>query len=150
MAFAFCLTIVGFVLHIWLTTQAYLHMRSTNGPSIRFQEIRYQFEEFVAFKHLPKRTQKRILAYYDYSYKNKFFRKKEIDRLLDNDLRHFIARETIEKLLIQHAIFFELPANLLHSIAVAMSEVVYLPNDVICRCEHRMGQVSEKLVKIRL
>lgn len=144
MTFAFCLTIVGFILHIWLIAKVYLYLRASYGPSYRFQELRYQLKEYVAFKHVPKHTRKRILAFYDFSYNGNFFRKKEIDGLLSSDLKHMIVKETIKKLLKQHHLFMLLPSNLLHSIAIAMSEEVFLRNDVICRNDRTRGQVRRK------
>lgn len=144
MTFAFCLTIVGFMLHIWLISKVYLHLRTSYGPSVRFQEMRWELQEYVAFKHIPKRVQKRILTYYDYCFKDEFFRKKEIEGLLGRDLMHIIAKETTEELLKRHFLFELLPANLLHSIAIAMSEVVFLRNDVICRFDRNVGKVRRK------
>lgn len=144
MTFAFCLTIVGLMLRIWLKSKMYLNLRTLNGPSVRFQEMRCQLQEYVAFKHIPKPIQKRILTYYDYCYKGKFFRRKDIKGLMDSDLRHMIAKETTEKLLMRHYMFRLLPANLMHSIAVAMSETVFLPNDIICRNDRNAGQVRRK------
>lgn len=142
MTFAFCLTIVGFMLHNWLISNVYLYLRTSYGPSVRFQEMRCQLQEYVAFKHIPKHIQERILTYYDFCYKDEFFRKTEIDKIMYSDLKHMIAKETTEKLLKRQYLFMLLPANLLHSIAVTMSEAVFLENDVICRNDHNGGQVS--------
>lgn len=141
MSFSFCLTIIGFILHIWLISEAYMYLRTTFGPSVHFQENRYELKEYVAFKHVPIDTQRRILDYYDYCYKSEFFRGKEIYGLLESDLQLMIAKETTEQLLRKHNLFTLLPSNLLHSIAIVMSEAVYLKNDVICRNDNHVGQV---------
>ena len=104
--------------------------------------MRCRLQEYVSFKHIPKHIQERILTYYDFSYKDEFFRKAEIDELMYSDLKHMIAKETTEKMLKRQYLFMLLPANLLHLIAVAMSEEVFLQNDVICRNDNNGGQVS--------
>lgn len=119
-----------------------MYLRTTYGPSVHFQEIRYELKEYVAYKHVPNDTQKRILDYYDYCYKSQFFRGKEIYGLLESDLQLMIAKETTEQLLVRHRVFSLLPSNLLHSIALVMTEAVYLKNDVICRNDIHQGQVS--------
>lgn len=122
-----------------------MYLRTTYGPSVHFQEIRYELKEYVAFKHVPNDIQKRILDYYDYCYKSQFFRGNEIYGFLESDLKLMIAKETTEQLLIRHRLFTLLPPDLLHSIALAMSEAVYLKDDVICRNDSHKGQVSVSL-----
>lgn len=119
-----------------------MYLRTTYGPSVHFQEIRLELKEYVAHKHVPNDTQKRILDYYDYCYKSQYFRGNEIYGFLESDLQLMIAKETAENLLMKHEIFSLIPSNLLHSIAHAMSEAVYLQNDVISRNDSHKGQVS--------
>jgi hypothetical protein len=127
-----------------------MYLRTTYGPSVHFQEIRYELKEYVAFKHVPNDTQMRILDYYDFCYKSQFFRGKEIYGVLESDLKLMIAKETTEKLLKRHQLFLLLPPDLLHSIALVMSEAVYLKNDVICRNDVHEGQVSIVVIMRKL
>ena len=139
---ALCLTSVGFIFNIWLVSVTFAYMKTCQGPSEKFQEVRSELKEYVAFKRIPEKTQKRILNFYDFSYKCKFFRQKEVDELLESHLRNMISKETSERLLLKQKLFSQLPLDVLHSIAMALSETIYLKNDVISSNNHHKGQVK--------
>lgn len=130
-------TAIGFILHIWLVSEAYIYLRTNYGTSVRFYEIRYQLREYMAFRRLSKVIQKRILTYYDFSFNGKFFRKREINVLLGKQLRHSVIAETRMQLLQKNDFFKQFPDELLNSIVDCMSEVIFLRNDVICNTESR-------------
>lgn len=137
-------TLFGFVLHIWLVSQAYMYLRTAYGPSVQFQENRYQMRTFMSFKRISKSIQKRVLEFYDFSFKGKFFRQKQVDELLGSELRNLVTIETCEKLLRGNYIFKRLPEDLLHAVAYCLEEVVFLRNDVICKIDSSRSQVSFK------
>lgn len=135
-------TLIGFVLHIFLISEAYMYLKTTYGPYIRFQEIRYQIRTFIRFQRLSKSVQQRILAFYDFSFNGKFFQKREIDKLMGSLLKHSVTIETWKQLLRGNYFFKQLPDELLNSIADCMSEVLFLCNDVICTVNSARAQVN--------
>lgn len=137
-------TLFGFVLHIWLVSEAYMFLRTSYGPSIRFQEIRYQMKKFMSFKRISASIQRRVLKFYDFSFNGKFFRKRDINELLGNELRYLVTKETCEELLKVNHLFKSLPDELLLSVANCMTENVFLVNDVICQVDSLRAQVSFK------
>lgn len=139
------MTLIGFVVHIWLVAEAFAFMRTFYWSSIRFQEIRYQIDKYVSCKRLSKSMQSRIIALYDFSFNGKFFRKREIDELLGNELRHLVKMETCQLLLKGNYFFKQLPEELLSAMADCLMEMVFLCNDVICKVEAARAQASLKL-----
>lgn len=135
-------TIIGFVLHIWLVSEAYTYLRTTYGPSVRFQEIRYQMQKYMAFKRLSTSIQQRILAFYDFSFDGNFFRKREINEILGPLLQQSVTMETCKQMLVNNYFYGKLPEELLMSMANCMSEVVFLCNDVICMIDTEQAQVK--------
>ncbi|KAL7052851.1 hypothetical protein ACKWTF_005035 [Chironomus riparius] len=133
-------TLIGFSLHIWLVSEAYMYLTTSYGPCLGFQEIRYQLGAYIAFKHIPKSIQLRILSYYDFSFKDKFYSKEQISTLLGGELRQSIAIEICQEHLWNSYIFKTLPENLLKPIASCMVEETYLQNDIISRNDFNHGQ----------
>ena len=135
-------TLIGFILHIWLVSEAYMYLKTAYGPSIRFQEIRYQMRMYIRFRRLPKTVQQRILAFYDFSFNGKFFRKREINELMGSSLKHLVTKEKCQQLLIDNYFFKQLPEELLSLIVDCMSESCFLRNDVICKVDSSRSQVN--------
>lgn len=140
MTVAVILTVLGFILHIWLIAEGYMIVRTYNRPAVRFQEVRFQLKRFMTFKCLPKSIQQRIITFYDFSFNGKFIRKQEINKLLGGELKRSVSAETTRQLLTGNYFFKQLPDELLNSMAYCMTEVVFLCNDVIGN-----GQVQASL-----
>lgn len=134
-------TLIGFALHIWLVSEAYMYLSTSFSPYLGFQEIRYQLRAYIAFKHIPKSIQSRILSYYDFSFKDKFYSREEISTLFGEELRQSIAIEICQEQLWKNYLFKILPENLLKPIAICMMEETYLQNDIISRNDYNRGQV---------
>lgn len=135
-------TLIGFVLNILLVTEAYMYLKTAYGPLIRFQEIRYQMRMYIRFKRLTKSVQQRILAFYDFSFNGKFFRIGEINDLMGTSLKHLAKVETYKQLLNGNYFFKQIPEELLSSMVDYLTEVLFLPNDVICKVDSTRAQVS--------
>lgn len=126
-------TTIGFVLHVYLISMAYMYLRTAFAPTVRFQEIRYQMQEYMAFKHLSSSIQSRILTYFDFSFQKKYYRKSEIKELLSDELLQSISNQTT-LILIEGIYFFKmLPKEVLTSIVDCMTKQIFLRNDVISR-----------------
>ena len=126
-------TLIGFVLHIYLISIAYMYLRTAYAPKVRFQEIRYQMQEYMAFKHLSSSIQSRILTYFDFTFQKNYYRKSEIKELLSDELTQLISNQTTLKLIEGIYFFKMLPQEVLILIVDCMTEQVFLKNDVIWR-----------------
>jgi hypothetical protein len=142
MCCAIIFTIIGFVLHIWLVSQAYMYLKTSYGPAVYFQELRHQLKKYMSFKRLSKSIQRRILTFYDFSFNGNFFRKREINESLSSELQRLVKMETCQQLLRANYFFKRLPDELLNSIADGLSEVVFLCNDVVCKVDEMKAQVG--------
>lgn len=140
-------TLIGFGFKIWLIAQAYMCLRTIYGPSVRFQEIRFQMRKFLIFKRITKSIQTRVLKFYDFSFNGNFYRKREIHELLGNELSFLVTKETCEDLLHENYFFKDLPGEHLTAIASCMSEVFFLSNDVICKVDSMRSQVKHSSVE---
>lgn len=118
-----------------------MYLRTHYAPSVRFQEIRYQMQMFMSFKQLSTAIQQRILTFYDLSFGGRFFRRRDINELLENELRLAVSVETRRHLLERNYFFKQLPDALMNSMANCMSEVIFLRNDVICKVDAMRAQV---------
>lgn len=134
-------TLIGFGFKIWLIAQTYMCLRTIYGPSVRFQENRYQLQKFLLFKRVSKSIQARVMKFYDFSFKGKFYRKSEINALVGKELSYLVTKESFGDLLRNNYFFKSLPAEHLNAIANCMSEVFFLSNDVICRVDSTRSQV---------
>lgn len=135
-------TLIGFGFKIWLIAQAYMCLRTIYGPSVRFQEIRFQLQKFLLFKRISKSIQERVLKFYDFLFNGNFYRKKEINEFLGNELSYLVTKETCSDLLQNNYFFRSLPAEHLSAIASCMLEVFFLSNDVICKVDSTRSQVK--------
>lgn len=143
-------TLIGFALHIWLVSEAYMYLTTSFGPYLGFQEIRYKLRAYIAFKHIPKSIQSRILSYYDFGFKDKFYPKEQILTLLGGELRQSIAIEICQEHLWNNDLFKILPENLLNPIASYMVEEIYLQDDIISRNDYNREQVWTTLWNIKI
>lgn len=141
MAVGIFFTLIGIILNILLISEAYMYFKTAYGPYIRFQEIRYQIRMYIRFKRLSKTVQQRILAFYDFSFRGKFFRKREINELIGSLLKNMMIIDTCKEMLRENYLFKQLPDEILNSIAYCMSEVLFLRNDVICKVDSTRPQV---------
>lgn len=141
-------TLIGFCFKIWLIAQTYMCLRTIYGPSVRFQEIRFQMQKFLLFKRVSESTQERVMRFYDFLFNGNFHRKKEISALLGNELSYLVTTETCAKHLRNNYFFKNLPEEHLSAIASCMSEVFFLPNDVICKVDSVKSQVRNLKRKI--
>jgi len=132
-------TLIGFILHVYLLSQAYIYLKSYSTYD-RFQELRYQLQQYFAFKHLSNPIQRRILTFYDFCFRRKFFRRREIHESLGNKFRHLVSMDLCEHLLKENYFFRILPADKIQDIAGHMSDGIYLENDVVCKGDLQ-GQV---------
>lgn len=147
MTVAIAYTLIGFVVHIWLVSKAYMLLRTVKSTKIRFQEIRYQLRTFMAFKGLSIAIQQRILTFFDFSFHGKYFRKREINELLGHGLRQLVTLETCKRQLTRNYIFKQLTEELIGPIANGLTEAVYLKNDVIGKVESARTQVKMSVQK---
>lgn len=134
-------TLIGFGFKIWLIAQTYMCLRTIYGPSVRFQELRFQMQKFLLYKRISKSTQERVMRFYDFLFSGNFHRKKEINALLGNELSYLVTTETCARHLQDNYFFRNLPDEHLSAIASCMSEVFFLPNDVICKVDSIRSQV---------
>lgn len=142
MTVAIVFTLIGFVVHIWLVSKAYMLLRTIYSTTIRFQEIRYQMRTFMAFRGLSTAVQQRILTFYDFSFNGNYYRKREINDLLGTELRQFVTLETCKQLVKENFIFKQLNEELIGALANCLTESVYLKNDVIGKVESARTQVK--------
>lgn len=118
-----------------------MYLKTSNGPSLVFEEIRYELQAYIAFKRIPKSIRTRILTFYDYSFKNKFYRKEELHDLMGSGIKKMITTEKCLPYLKRNRLFQIIPIEMLRALAGCLRESLYLKNDVISRNDQHRGQV---------
>ena len=82
-------TWLGFIAHIYIVANTHMFIRTVFSTSLKYQEKRYQMQEYLYTQQLPKSTHERLLSFYDYRFKDKkFFKRNELSSMVGGKV-HF-------------------------------------------------------------
>ncbi|XP_076166253.1 potassium/sodium hyperpolarization-activated cyclic nucleotide-gated channel 1 [Ptiloglossa arizonensis] len=99
----------------------------------KFLVIMNQVVAYARHKQLPLHMKNRLLAYYQYRFRNSYFHEKSLLANLSESLRQEIALQSSHRLVKNVAIFNTLPKHILRMIVKNLKFELYLPNDVIVK-----------------
>lgn len=104
-------------------------------PHFRFnyEANKLQLWHFVRHKQLPRDSQRRCVAHYEYKYQQNYLNEREITGNLTTQMRGEIRMQLCRKLVDNVAFFDNLPLPMLVRIVSLLRSEIYLTNDVICR-----------------
>lgn len=105
---------------------------SKDLQEIRFQEIIAQLNNWMDNKELPKALQKRIIDYYNFYYRKRFFSNKQVQKVIPESLKSKIKASVLRTLKVGNiALFEKLNDEELQVVGECFVTEVYSPNDVI-------------------
>lgn len=98
---------------------------------IKFLEVMNQLEEYMRQKQLPLNLRDRILQYFLFKYKNRFFKEELVNSLLSNNLRREANLHVCRSLVKNVSLFCELTPIEISKIVNYLIPEIFLPNDTI-------------------
>ncbi|KAF7384845.1 hypothetical protein HZH66_011931 [Vespula vulgaris] len=107
--------------------------RNSKAAKSKYQEIINQIGAYARQKQLPFQIKNRLLEYYNYRFKENFFRERNIQSILSERLRDEIAMQSCRRLVENVTLFKNVPQDILKSIIKNLKFELYLRNDVIIR-----------------
>nr|KAF7407065.1 hypothetical protein H0235_014721 [Vespula pensylvanica] len=107
--------------------------RNSKAAKSKYQEIINQIGAYARQKQLPFQIKNRLLEYYNYRFKENFFRERNIQSILSERLRDEIAMQSCRRLVQNVKLFKNVPQDILKSIIKNLKFELYLRNDIIIR-----------------
>lgn len=105
---------------------------SEDMQETKFQEIIAQLKNWMDNKELPKALQKRIIDYYNFYYRKRFFSIKQVQKVIPESLKSKIKTNVLRTLKVGNiALFEKLNDEELQVVGECFVTEVYSPNDVI-------------------
>ncbi|KAK5641304.1 hypothetical protein RI129_009851 [Pyrocoelia pectoralis] len=92
-----------------------------------------QVHEYMRYKQLPCNIQNRLLTYYEYKFKKKYFREDIITATLSVRLRREINVYQFRRLIDSVSLFKGIPHQVVVDIVNCLKPEIFLPNDVIVK-----------------
>ncbi|XP_043255158.1 potassium/sodium hyperpolarization-activated cyclic nucleotide-gated channel 1-like [Colletes gigas] len=127
------LMIMGRLLECYIVVMLIQIKAIRKASKSKFLEIMNQLTAYTRQKQLPPQMKNRLLAYYQYRFRNSYFREKWLLSHLSESLCQEIALQSSHRLVQNVAIFKMLPEHVLRMIVKNLKFELYLPNDVIVK-----------------
>lgn len=104
-----------------------------NSSKLKYQAAHAHLWQYMSHKQLPRKTQGRIVQYYEFKFQRRFFREPEILSILSLHMRQEIRMHSCRKLVENVSIFNNLPTSMLARIVGLLKSEIYLTNDLIVK-----------------
>ncbi|XP_051169167.1 potassium/sodium hyperpolarization-activated cyclic nucleotide-gated channel 1-like [Leptopilina boulardi] len=109
------------------------YFQSANSSRLKYQAAIGELQQYMRYKQLPRKTQRRFLAYYEFRFQHQYFREAEILNTLSSQMRQEIRMHSCRKLVENVPFFNNIPLTLLARIVALLKSEIFLTNDVIVR-----------------
>ncbi|XP_035733688.1 potassium/sodium hyperpolarization-activated cyclic nucleotide-gated channel 1-like [Vespa mandarinia] len=129
--------IMGTLLTSLLIARLMQYMKGAYSSKFKYQCAVRQLKQYIRHKQLPRRTQRRIINYYEFRFLQHYFRESNIINTLSLQLRQEIIMLSCQKLVENVSFFDNLPFALLNHIVTLLKSEIFLTNDVIVRANER-------------
>lgn len=127
------LQILGTLTIYILATRVMQLFKGVNSSRIKYHGNMAQLKQYMRHRQLPRLTQHRIVAYYEFRFQHRYFRESEILNTLSTQMRQEIGMHACRKLVENVTFFNNLPFLLLTRIVALLKSEIFLTNDVIVR-----------------
>ncbi|XP_053605359.1 potassium/sodium hyperpolarization-activated cyclic nucleotide-gated channel 3-like isoform X2 [Plodia interpunctella] len=101
--------------------------------TMRYYELMNEVEAYMRQKQFPSPLKRRVIAFYNYTFHEVYFREDNALHYLSEQLRNEITLQTCHKLVNKVGLFNGLPAPVVGEILGRLHPEVYLPNDLVVR-----------------
>ncbi|KAL0125909.1 hypothetical protein PUN28_004760 [Cardiocondyla obscurior] len=107
--------------------------KSVNSSRIKYQDVMVEVKRYMECRQLPYATQQRIVSYYEYCFRYRYFDEFKILSTLSPHMRQEIDMHVCRKVVENVTFFNNLPFSLLTRIVALIKSEIFLTNDVIVR-----------------
>ncbi|XP_076272030.1 potassium/sodium hyperpolarization-activated cyclic nucleotide-gated channel 4-like [Rhynchophorus ferrugineus] len=127
--------VVGKVINMFICVAVLHILLNRNIQEIKYQQVVGQMKNWMKNKELPSKIQQRVVDYYEFYYRKRYFNQSDINRLLSTSLKLKITDNTLRVLRESNVtIFGNLPDESIQQVLENFVMEVYCPNDVIMSC----------------
>uniref|UniRef100_A0A2A4J6K2 Cyclic nucleotide-binding domain-containing protein n=1 Tax=Heliothis virescens TaxID=7102 RepID=A0A2A4J6K2_HELVI len=103
------------------------------GSTMRYQGLMNQVEEYMKYRQFPLSLKKRVRAFYQYRYQERYFKEEADLDCLSEELRDEIKLHTCRTLVHKVKLFDDVPASVVGTVLGCLRPEVYLSNDLVVR-----------------
>ncbi|XP_047025660.1 potassium/sodium hyperpolarization-activated cyclic nucleotide-gated channel 3-like isoform X2 [Helicoverpa zea] len=103
------------------------------GSIMRYQGLMNQVEEYMKYRQFPLSLKKRVRAFYQYRYQERYFKEEADLDCLSEELRDEIKLHTCRTLVHKVKLFEDVPASVVGTVLGCLRPEVYLSNDLVVR-----------------
>ncbi|XP_049825923.1 potassium/sodium hyperpolarization-activated cyclic nucleotide-gated channel 2-like [Aethina tumida] len=133
--------VLGQMLHLFLAV-IFLSCWFTNiNTKLDFYVTINQMEAYIEQKRFPPDLKKKLLDYYNYKFKRRYFKENKIKNLLNNNLRNeietFICRQFVHSV----PLLMKLDTSDVNNLMKKMHLDIYMPMDKICQYGERATHI---------
>ncbi|XP_046630537.1 potassium/sodium hyperpolarization-activated cyclic nucleotide-gated channel 1-like [Neodiprion virginianus] len=129
------LLLFGTLYQLYLIVVILQWVESENAPETRYQQIRNSLRLYIRKKQVPPSLERKLLDYYQYSFRDKCFKENAIVSAFSDHLKDEIVMHTCRQLMDSVAIFWNVPKLLVGSIITALKPEIFLSNEIIFKCD---------------
>ncbi|KAK6629747.1 hypothetical protein RUM43_003565 [Polyplax serrata] len=105
-----------------------------NTSFVQYEEMIQEVHKFLIQENLPKHIHNKVVKYFEFRYRHRYFREKIILETLSPPLRQEIANSLCMDLLLgNNSIFKGIPQDLANALCLKLKFEVYLSGDVLSR-----------------
>ncbi|XP_018570318.1 potassium/sodium hyperpolarization-activated cyclic nucleotide-gated channel 3-like [Anoplophora glabripennis] len=98
---------------------------------IKYEEMLNQLEEYMRQKQLPLNLRNKLLQYFSFKYRNRFFKETLINSLLSENLRNEANLHVCKSLIKNVSLFADLNPMQLRKVVDCLVLEIFMPNDTI-------------------
>ncbi|XP_014210158.1 potassium/sodium hyperpolarization-activated cyclic nucleotide-gated channel 1-like [Copidosoma floridanum] len=124
---------IGTLIFCFLIARIMQFFKGFRASRLKYQSTVAHLLQYMSHKQLPRRTQNRIVNYYQFRFQGHFYRNQEILNVLSQQLRQEIRMYSCRKLVENVTFFKSLPNALLSRIVTLLKSEFFLVNDVIVK-----------------
>lgn len=125
--------IIGALLMWFLISRLMQYVKGMYSSKFKYEYAIRQLKQYMRHKQLPRRTQRRIINYYEFRFLRRYFHESDIINTLSLQLRQEIIMHSCRKLVENVTFFNNIPFALLNHIVTLLKSEIFLTNDVIIR-----------------
>ncbi|XP_008212102.1 potassium/sodium hyperpolarization-activated cyclic nucleotide-gated channel 4-like isoform X1 [Nasonia vitripennis] len=124
---------LGTLMFCFLIARVMQFFKGINSSKLKYQAALAHLSQYMSHKQLPRKTQNRIVDYYEFRFQRRFFREPEILSILSMHMRQEIRMHSCRKLVENVTFFNNLPLSLLARIVALLKSEIFLTNDLIVK-----------------
>jgi hypothetical protein len=125
--------LIDTIICCFLIARVMQFFKGVNSSKLKYQATLAHVSQYMRQKQLPRKTQNRIMNFYEFKFQRRYFRELEILSILSMHIRQEIRMHSCRKLVENVTFFNNLPLSLLLRIVGLLKPEIFLTNDLIVK-----------------